>query len=262
MKVLLKPLQWMYSIYALLMFIALMLLVVPFVVAASFFGKFDGGNFIYKVCKVWGFMWYFFIGVRHKNIYEVPHDKSKEYIFVANHTSYMDIPPVVLAFNQPVRILAKYELSKIPIFGFIYRMAAIMVDRRDAEKRAKSVRQLKAVLRKRISIFIFPEGTFNETGRPLKDFYDGAFRIAIETQTPIKPTLLLDTVDRLHYSSIFSLTPGKSRVVFMEEISVAGLQMSDIASLKKTVHNIMEEGLLRYKANKYKDVNLAVKNGS
>jgi 1-acyl-sn-glycerol-3-phosphate acyltransferase len=137
-----------------------------------------------------------------------------------------------------------------------------MVDRRDAEKRAKSVRQLKAVLRKRISIFIFPEGTFNETGRPLKDFYDGAFRIAIETQTPIKPTLLLDTVDRLHYSSIFSLTPGKSRVVFMEEIPVAGLQMSDIASLKKTVHNIMKEGLLRYRANKYKDVNLAIKNGS
>jgi 1-acyl-sn-glycerol-3-phosphate acyltransferase len=33
---------------------------------------------------------------------------------------------------------------------------------------------------------IFPEGTFNETGKPLKSFYDGAFRISIETRTPVK----------------------------------------------------------------------------
>jgi 1-acyl-sn-glycerol-3-phosphate acyltransferase len=262
MKVLLKPLQWLYTIYALLLFVALMLLVVPFVIIASFFGRIKGGNIIYKLCKVWGLIWYFLIGVWHKNIYEVPHDKNKQYIFVANHSSYMDIPPVVVAFNQPLRILAKYELSKIPVFGYIYKTAAILVDRRDAEKRAQSVRQLKAVLRKRVSIFIFPEGTFNETDKPLKDFYDGAFRIAIETQTPIKPVLLLDTINRLHYSSIFSLTPGKSRAVFMEEIPVTGLQTKDIAALKQTVHSKMEEGLLRYRGHKVKSVNLRDTNGN
>jgi 1-acyl-sn-glycerol-3-phosphate acyltransferase len=40
------------------------------------------------------------------------------------------------------------------------------------------------------------------TGKPLKEFYDGAFRIAIETGTPIKPVLLLNTYERMHYSSI------------------------------------------------------------
>ncbi len=247
MKVLLKPLQWLYLVYAMLMFIAVMLVAVPFVVAGLFFGKIKGGNFIYKVCKVWGYLWYFLVGVRHKNIYASPHDTSRQYIFVANHISYMDIPPVVVAMNQPVRILAKYEMSKVPVFGFIYKSAAIMVDRRDAEKRAKSISEMKYFLQNCISIFIFPEGTFNETGAPLKDFYDGAFRIAIETETPVKPVLFLDTVDRLHYSSIFTLTPGRSRILFMQEVPVQGLTIDDLPVLKQKVHGLMEAELRKYR---------------
>ncbi|MEJ7676308.1 MAG: lysophospholipid acyltransferase family protein [Segetibacter sp.] len=249
MKILLKPLRWIYFIYALLLFVAIMLVAVPFVVAASFFGRIKGGNFIYKICKIWGYLWYFFIGIRHKSIYEVPQDFKRQYIFVANHTSYMDIPPIVMAITQPVRVLAKYELSKIPVFGFIYKSATVLVDRGDAEKRAQSITEMRDFLHKHISIFIFPEGTFNETGAPLKDFYDGAFRIAIETETPIKPVLFLDTVNRLHYTSIFSLTPGPSRVVFMDEIPVEGMTMEDMPTLKQKVHEIMEAGLIRYAAN-------------
>ncbi len=253
MKVLLRPLQFIYSIYGFLWFVGLMLVVLPFVIAASFFGSEKGGNFIYKVLKVWGFTWYALIGIRHKNIYEVPHDINRPYIFVANHISFMDIPPIVVSMNQPVRVLGKYEMVSYPVFGYIYKCAVILVDRRDAERRAQSVREMKAALQKHISIFIFPEGTFNETGAPLKEFFDGAFRIAIETQTPIKPILFLDTVDRLHYRSIFTLSPGPCRVVFMEEVPVTDLQMHDVAMLKEKVHKIMEEGLLRYRGQKLKE---------
>jgi 1-acyl-sn-glycerol-3-phosphate acyltransferase len=147
----------------------------------------------------------------------------------------MDIPPIVVSLNQPVRVLGKYEMVHYPVFGFIYKCAVILVERKDAERRAQSVREMKAALQKHISIFIFPEGTFNETGAPLKEFYDGAFRIAIETQTPIKPMLLVDTLDRLHYRSIFTLSPGPSRVVFMQEVPVSELQLGDIAMLKEKV---------------------------
>lgn len=247
MKILLKPLQWIYCLYALLMFIVLMFIVVPFVVVASFFGRVKGGNFIYKVCRLWGFAWYFLVGIRHKNIYELPHDPSRQFIFVANHISYMDIPPIVLALNQPVRVLAKYEMSKIPVFGYIYKMPTVLVDRRSVEKRAESIREMKEFISHNISIFIFPEGTFNETGAALKEFYDGAFRIAIETETPIKPLLFIDTVDRLHYRSIFTLTPGKCRVVFMDEVTVKGMTMEDLPVLKQRVHDIMDDGLRRYR---------------
>jgi 1-acyl-sn-glycerol-3-phosphate acyltransferase len=247
MKWILRPVQWIYCVYAILLFILIMFLVLPFVLISLLLGKITGGNIIYQLCRYWGIIWYALIGVRHKEIYEHPHDRSRQYIFVANHISYMDIPPIVLIAHQPVRVLGKYEMVKVPVFGWIYRAAVILVDRRDSDTRSRSVRALKSALKHHISIFIFPEGTFNETGQPLKSFYDGAFRIAIETQTPIKPVLFVDTLDRLHYRGLFELTPGMSRVVYLEEVSVTGLGVKDIQALKQQVYSIMENGLRRYR---------------
>jgi 1-acyl-sn-glycerol-3-phosphate acyltransferase len=112
------------------------------------------------------------------------------------------------------------------------------------------VRALKAALRRNISIFIFPEGTFNETAKPLKDFYDGAFRIAIETQTPIKPLLFVDTLERMHWRGIFELMPGRSLVVYMNEIPVHHYTLKDLPKLKKHVYEVMEQGLMRYRKHK------------
>lgn len=248
MRLFLTPLRLLYCLYAVIIFVALMLLVVPFVVVGSFFGKIKGGNFIYRFCSFWGDCWFLLIGIRHRNIYEVPHDRSKQYIFVANHISYLDAPVIVKTLRQPVRVLGKIEMAKVPVFGFIYRNAIVTVDRSNAEKRAKSVRILKSVIKKGISIFIFPEGTFNETHQPVKEFFDGAFRIAIETQTPIKPVLFLDAYSRMHYKSLLSLNPGRSRSVFLEEISVEGLTSGDLPVLKQRVYEVMERKLKEYKA--------------
>lgn len=151
--------------------------------------------------------------------------------------------------KQQFRVLGKAELGKIPIFGFIFRHAAVSVDRKSAEHRAKSVSILKSIIRRKISVFIFPEGTFNETGAPLKEFYNGAFKIAIETQRPIKPILFLDAYDRLNYKSIFSLSPGRSRAVFLEETSTADLTLDDVAFLKQKIYRQMEDALIRYNAS-------------
>jgi 1-acyl-sn-glycerol-3-phosphate acyltransferase len=110
------------------------------------------------------------------------------------------------------------------------------------------VQQLISVLRKGISILVFPEGTFNTTGEPLKEFYDGAFRIAIETQTPIQPVLLLDAHARMHYKSIFSLNPGRSRSLFLPSVPVAGLTLNDVGELKEKVHAMMERALMEHGA--------------
>jgi 1-acyl-sn-glycerol-3-phosphate acyltransferase len=249
MKVLLFPFRVIYLIYALLTFLLLMLLVVPFVLVGSLMGKIHGGNFIYKACMFWGISWFYLIGIRHKNYYEVPHHKKTHYIFVGNHISYIDAAIIVNTIHQPTRVLGKIEMAKLPIFGYIYRNAIVTVDRSSSENRAKSVRILKSVVSKDISIFIFPEGTFNMGNTALKDFYDGAFRIAIETQTPIKPILFLDGLNRMHYKSIFSLCPGNSRSIFLDEISVAGYTANDVDLLKKKVYDIMEEKLIKYKAS-------------
>jgi len=226
-----------------------MFLLFPFIVLASFFGRVKGGNMIYGLCRIWADIALFCWGIHHTNYFESVPPADRPSVFVFNHISYIDIPLLLKAFRrQPIRVLGKAEMAKIPVFGFIYRKAAVLVDRSNPEARAKSVLELKAILRKNISIVLAPEGTFNMTGRPLKEFFDGAFRIAIETGTPIQPVLFLDAYDRMHYRSLFTLTPGRSRAVFLEPVPVEGYGIESIPVLKQAVYEEMESALLRYKA--------------
>jgi 1-acyl-sn-glycerol-3-phosphate acyltransferase len=220
---------------------------------ASLLGRITGGNMIYRLCMLWGDIWFFLIFIFHRNYYEQPADKSKQYIFVANHISYLDAPIIVKAIRRPIRALGKTEMATVPVFGFIYKYAVVRVDRSDAENRAKSVRNMKSVLMKGISIIVFPEGTFNMTSKPLKEFYDGAFRVAIETQMPIKPILFLDAYNRMNYRSVFSLNPGKNRVIYLEEIPVDGLTQKDVAMLKQKVFEVMDNKLREYNASWIKE---------
>ena len=245
MQWLMKPLQWIYSIYALVVFVAIMLLIFPFVIIASFFGRIKGGNMILRLCMLWADLWFFLIFIYVRRIYQAPHEKGKPYIFVANHISYLDAPIIVKAWRQPVRPLGKVEMGRIPFFGFIYRNAIVTVDRSSPENRHESISILKRIIKRGISVVVFPEGTFNTTDKPLKDFYDGAFRVAVETQTPVKPVIFLDAFDRMHYGSVFSLTPGRCRIVYLEEIPVEGLEVQE---LKERVYAAMEKTLLAYKA--------------
>ena len=212
------------------------------------FGKENLSFRIYKICRYWSKILYFFLGVQHQEIFEAPHEFNQPHIFVGNHNSYMDIPPIVQLKHQPIKPLGKFESSKIPIFGWIYKEAVIMVDRSDPEKRAESLRNLKKALLNKTSIFIFPEGTFSMTDQyPLKSFYNGAFKLAIELKVPIQPVLLVDSVKRMHYDSVLTLTPGISRVVYLPAIQVTEYTMDQVEELKQKVYDLMDQGLRRYR---------------
>jgi len=248
MKVLLRSLQWIYSVYAFITFVGVMLLIFPFAIIASFFGKIRGGNMVMRLCMIWADSWFLLIFIWYKKIYEAPHDKSKPYIFLSNHISYLDAAMIPKAYRQPIRPLGKVEMSKVPVFGFIYRNAIVTVDRSSPANRAGSVRILKSLLSKGISVLVFPEGTFNMGTTPLKEFYDGAFRLAIETQTPLKPVLFLDAYRRMPYESLFSMSPGRNRILYLDEIPVHTYTLNDIGILKDEVYAIMENKLIEYDA--------------
>jgi len=248
MRLFSKPLYCLYSLYAHITFIAIMLLIFPFVISASFFGRIKGGNMILRLCMLWADIWFPMIFVSIKKRFEAPHDKARQYIFVSNHISYLDSAILVKAYRQHIRPLGKVEMANVPVFGFIYRKAIVTVDRSSAHNRAESIRILKSIISKGISVMVFPEGTFNMTHKPLKEFYDGAFRLAIETQTPVKPVLFLDTYSRMNYKNIFSMTPGKCRIVYLKEIPVDGLKIEDVQALKQKTYELMEKKLIEYDA--------------
>jgi 1-acyl-sn-glycerol-3-phosphate acyltransferase len=245
MRILLKPLQFLYVLYAFATFVALMIPVFIWSLLVLPFGRIKGGNLVYYACIVWADIWFTLVFIFHRNIYVEEFKKDQSYIFVANHISYLDSAIIPKTFRHPVRPLGKVEMAKIPIFGFIYKNVIVTVDRSSIENRTKSVLVLKSVLKKGISVLVFPEGTFNTTHQPLKEFYDGAFRIAIETGTPIKPVLLLNAYDRMNYKTIFSLNPGKSRSVFLPAVPVEGLTIKDVGMLKEKVFAMMKEELER-----------------
>ena len=153
-----KFLRAVYSVYAIFWFLLILLLIFPFVLLAMLFGQPQSGNTVVALSRFWSDTWMFMIGMWHRNIFEEPIEPGKSYVFVSNHISYLDIPLIFQVIRQNgIRILGKSEMAKIPVFGLLYRLAVIMVDRSSPENRAKSIVNLKKMLDQHISIFIFPK---------------------------------------------------------------------------------------------------------
>ncbi|MEO6040247.1 MAG: lysophospholipid acyltransferase family protein [Saprospiraceae bacterium] len=163
-------------------------------------------------------------------------DRGQSYVIVGNHRSSLDFIADAMAFPGVFRFLAKQELLKIPVFGWIVGKMCLIVDRSSAMSRARSVVALKQQLAAGWSIFIFPEGSRNQTAAPLAPFYDGAFRIAIQTGSPLA-VLTLPNVHRLCWG--YNLQPGILRLVWDKPIPTKGLTAADILALKSQVEQTM-----------------------
>ena len=165
-------------------------------------------------------------------------DKRQSYVIVGNHRSSLDFIVHAHAFPGVFRFLAKQELQKIPVFGWVVKKMCLNVDRRSAMSRARSVVALKQQLAEGWSIFIYPEGSRNKSDDMLGPFYDGAFRIAIQTGAP----LVIETI--LNMSEIaegYDLNPGVVRIVWDGPISTTGMTAADIPTLKSEVEQKMRE---------------------
>jgi 1-acyl-sn-glycerol-3-phosphate acyltransferase len=234
-------LQPFYTLYVLISFLISLILTFPVFLWLGTQRKPKARKRIWKIVHSWSLLWLRIIGMPLSVSGRFPADKR--YIIVANHISYLDTINIYAAIPDYFRTLAKKEMAKVPLFGFIYSQLTILVDRNHAESRAKSMRLMWRQLKQECHITIFPEGGFNETGATLKPFYDGAFRLALQTRTDIIPLLLPDTVDRWHYSGWWKLYPGRNRAVFLDPISVSEYTLADLPQLKKKVFGIMESEL-------------------
>ena len=99
---------------------------------------------------------------------------------------------------------------------------------------------LKEILSKGISILIFPEGTQNRTSSRLQPFYDGAFRIAIETGKPILPLVVINA-GKLMPPNRFHIEPGTIKIIIGNEIQTNHLIMADTKKLRDDVYQAMDQ---------------------
>jgi 1-acyl-sn-glycerol-3-phosphate acyltransferase len=168
-------------------------------------------------------------------------DPKQSYVLVGNHSSSLDFIVNGHAFPGVFRFLAKQELLKIPVFGFIVKKMCLVVDRSSAMSRARSVVALKQQLAEGWSIFIYPEGSRNDSDQPLGPFFDGAFRIAVQTGAP----LAVQTIVNIRQITVngTGLRPGVVRIVWEKPISTEGLGSADIEPLKVKAENMMRARL-------------------
>jgi len=159
-------------------------------------------------------------------------------VFVANHSTQYDTLVGAGSLPHPASFLAKAELKKVPMFGYMVQMLAYTVDRKDKESRENSIRNLAAELAKGNSIFIFPEGTRNRTDKPLIDFRDGAFGMAIMAQAPIVVQTLVG-MRKINAAEGIQLYPGVADVYWSHPIETKGMTAADIPTLKQRVRDEM-----------------------
>lgn len=180
-----------------------------------------------------------FLNVEKKIHYQF--NKSESYVVVSNHQTAIDIPANVNGAPKEIlfKFLGKKEAAQIPFFGFIIKRLFILVDRKSEASRKTSYHKMKEEMDKGYSIFIYPEGTRNRTNAPLKDFYDGAFRLAIEMQKPIVVNTLVGIRKLNPPHSFFTYKPGSIESHWDAPISTKGMTLEDVAALKQQVVDVM-----------------------
>lgn len=170
--------------------------------------------------RVWAraTLWCGGIGLRVDGAAHV--DPGRQYIFVCNHQSLLDIPIVTAALPQPPRFVAKSSLDRIPFFSAIMRqLGTITIDRdnhREAMARLMEARRVLA--KRRDAIIFFAEGTRTRDGE-LQPFKKGAVMTALSLQVPIVPIALAGAFEALSRNE-FALHPGPVRVVVGAPIPV------------------------------------------
>jgi 1-acyl-sn-glycerol-3-phosphate acyltransferase len=234
--------QPFFTAYVVATFFITLLLIMPFTLTAGLFDNSRARRFTFHLLRAWSRTWLFLIGMPLKRTNAPP--PPGKYIVVANHRSYIDGVLIFSSIPGYFRALGKKEVSHIPLIGLIYRQVVILVDRSSTHSRTKSMRLMWRFLKHEGSVLVFPEGTFNETEQPLKDFYDGAFRLAINCQVDVLPMVFPDAADRMHFSAWWKFSPGKNRVIYGKPFKVSGLTLQDLPLLKSRVYTEMESLLL------------------
>lgn len=165
--------------------------------------------------------------------------KDENYVVVINHNSLVDIPVSSPWIPGPNKTLAKIEMSRIPIFGVIYKSGSILVDRKDETSRRESFTKMQEMLDMGLHLCLYPEGTRNKTKEPLQRFYDGAFITAIKSQRPIMPGVIFNTGTILPHDKKVWARPKAIHFHFLEPIPTKGLSLTDLPALKQQVFDLM-----------------------
>jgi 1-acyl-sn-glycerol-3-phosphate acyltransferase len=157
-------------------------------------------------------------------------DPRGVYVVVSNHQSLADIP-ILCHLPWEMKWIAKAELFRVPIVGWMMRLAAdIPVDRARRARPTSAFRQASRALQ--AGFMVFPEGTRSRNGR-VAPFTDGAFKLAVQAGVPILP-VAIDGSGAWMPRGVWRVgRPTRLRVRVFPPIDTRQLCPSDTAALRE-----------------------------
>jgi 1-acyl-sn-glycerol-3-phosphate acyltransferase len=162
-------------------------------------------------------------------------DPHQNYVFMANHVSFLDGPLLFYIIPQRVRVILKKSIFRIPVAGPAMRFIDFVpVDKKSMSSGKRSIDEaVQAMKEKGYSFLIFPEGTRSNDGK-LHQFKRGGFFLAIAAQVPIIPITIKGTFELMPRGRIFARR-GKIKVIFHPPVETAGRTQADIPALMSQV---------------------------
>ena len=173
--------------------------------------------------------------------YEEGVDLNNQYVIIANHFSYIDIPAIA-ALNIPFKFIGKMQVNNIPILGYIFRNLHIMVDRDRKDSRKQTYIDSFKSIDEGYSIGIFPEGGIKTEKVPIMaPFKNGAFAMALEKQIPILPVSLLGAYKIMKGSFYIRWSPCE--IICHKPISTDGFTTKDVDEFRDKCYKILQAEL-------------------
>ena len=226
------------AIWALFVFASTMFLFFPFYLVCFLIPDPQKTRYHRFISRIWMGLFLFLVGITFKVTGKDIFDTLETAVIVCNHNSLIDIPVSTPFLARANKTIAKKSFVYVPLFGWIYQFASVIVDRKNNESRRKSYEEMKRVLDNGLDMLIYPEGTRNKTKNPLKSFYDGAFKLSVDTGKPIVPVVILNTKRILPAKPLLFLRPGNIILNILPSISPIG---HTTETLKKLVFDIMAD---------------------
>lgn len=187
-----------------------------------------GQDLFIRIARTWMRLWLTLVGcpieVKGKEHFR----KGETFIVTCNHNSLLDVPLSSPFIQGPNKTIAKSSFTRVPVFGFYYMKGAVLVDRKSERSRRESFEKMKAVLRKKMHMCIYPEGTRNRTADPLKKFHDGAFKLAVDTGHSILPAVIFNTKKAVPADSGFYFRPTRVAIHFLRPVSPQGKTVDEL----------------------------------
>lgn len=167
-------------------------------------------------------------------------------LLLINHQSFLDPLLTACSFHRPVSYIARDNLFRVPVIGWILRNTYVFPIRRESAG-ADTIRESVRRLEHGFLVGIFPEGTRTSDGK-LGEIKPGFVALVRRSKVPIIPVGIAGAFEAFPRGTLF-VWPGTIRVVIgaplnqdeVKQLSERGREQDFVALVTQRIGQCLQE---------------------